>query len=157
MQNNTLRIATGCVKMTNIDHLHEESQMLSVRKHNELLMKQYLIACYLPSHPNYHIVMNNPTPRRIRHDCTTYDTDINHIIPTIVDLQSVREAQRSLHQTTVSTTTDELSHNRVINRHPPPIAENERQLSRTTRTILVQLRSGLASSIAMGQGSSQEP
>ena len=67
-------IHNGCVKMTNIKHLHEESQMLSMRKHNELLTKQYLIACYLQSHPNHHIVMNNPTPRRIRLDFRTYNS-----------------------------------------------------------------------------------
>ena len=36
---------------------------------------------------------------------------------------------------------NELSHNRIINRHPPPITKNERQLPRATRTILALLRS----------------
>ena len=49
-QNNIFRMVTGCVEKTNIDYLHKESQMLLVRKHNELLTKQYLITCYLPSH-----------------------------------------------------------------------------------------------------------
>ena len=44
MQNNPLQIATGRVKMASVDHLHEESRMLTVRKHNELLTKQYFIA-----------------------------------------------------------------------------------------------------------------
>ena len=88
--------------------------------------------------------MNNPTPRSIRHDFTTYNTDITRLIPTLVDIQLVREAQLSLHQTTVTTAMDELSHNRVINRHPSPITENESQLPRITRTILAQLRLGWA-------------
>ena len=29
MQNSALRIATGCIIMTSIDHLHEETEMLS--------------------------------------------------------------------------------------------------------------------------------
>ena len=36
-----------------------------------LLTKQFLIACYLPYHPSHHLVMNNPTSRRIRHEPTT--------------------------------------------------------------------------------------
>ena len=35
----------------------------------------------------------------------------------------------------------ELSHNRVLNQHPPPISDSERQLPRATRTILAQMRS----------------
>ena len=115
-----------------------------MRSSNELLRKQFLIACDLPSHPNHHIVMNNPTPRRIRHDFTSYNTDTTQLILLIVDLQSVRKAQRYLHQTTVTTTMDEFSHYRVINWNPPPIAENERQLPKVTRTILAQLSSGWA-------------
>ena len=107
-----------------------------------LLNKQYLIVCYLPFHPSHHIVMDDPTPRRIRHDYRTFHTVIIHIISTIVDLQSVREVQHSLHQTTGTTAMDELSHNRVINQHPPAISDNERQLPRVTRIILAQLRSG---------------
>ena len=78
------------------------------------------------------------------HDFTIYNRDITHLMPIIVNLQSVREAQRSLHQTTVTIAMDVVKRNRVINRHPSPIAENERQLPRVTRTILAQLRSGWA-------------
>ena len=36
-QNEALRIATGCHKMSRIDHLHTEAEMLKVREHSELL------------------------------------------------------------------------------------------------------------------------
>ena len=39
--------------------------------------------------------MNNPTSRRIRHNFTTYNTGITQLIPTIVNLQSVREAHQA--------------------------------------------------------------
>ena len=78
--------------------------------------------------------MENPTPRRIRHNFTTYNTDITHLIPTIVDLQSVRKTQRSLNHTAVMAM-DELCHIKVINRHPLPISDTERQLPRVNRTI----------------------
>ena len=34
-QNEALRIATGCHKMSSIDHLHTEAEMLKVREHSE--------------------------------------------------------------------------------------------------------------------------
>ena len=35
--NEALRIATGCHKMSSIDHLHLEAKILKVREHSELL------------------------------------------------------------------------------------------------------------------------
>ena len=51
-QNETLRIATGCYKMSSIDHLHTEAEMLKVREHSEQLSVQYLTRwkCMLPHH-----------------------------------------------------------------------------------------------------------
>jgi len=42
IQNSALRTATGCVKMTYIDHLHEETEMLPVQDHLSLFSSQYL-------------------------------------------------------------------------------------------------------------------
>ena len=42
IQNSALRIATGCVKMSFIDHLHEETKMLSGHDHLSLITSQYL-------------------------------------------------------------------------------------------------------------------
>ena len=36
-QNDALRIATGCHKISSIDHLHTEAEMLKVKEHSELL------------------------------------------------------------------------------------------------------------------------
>ena len=44
-QNEALRIATGCHKMSSVDHLHGEAKMLKVREHSELLSAQYLARC----------------------------------------------------------------------------------------------------------------
>ena len=65
--------------------------------------------------------MDDLSSRRISHDFRTFNTDIICFIPTIVDLHSVGEAQGFLHQAIVTTTMDELSHNRVINQHTPQI------------------------------------
>ena len=47
-QNKALRIATGCHKMSSIDNLHTEAEMLKVREHSELLSAQYLARCLEP-------------------------------------------------------------------------------------------------------------
>ena len=39
-----LRIATVCQKMSSVDHLHVEAEMLNVSEHSELLSAQYLLA-----------------------------------------------------------------------------------------------------------------
>ena len=44
-QNEALRITKGCHKMSSIDHLHTEAEMLKVREHSELLSAQYLARC----------------------------------------------------------------------------------------------------------------
>ena len=45
-QNEALKIATGCHKMSSIDYLH--AKMLKVREHSELLSAQYLARCLEP-------------------------------------------------------------------------------------------------------------
>ena len=47
-QNEALRIATGCHKMSSIDHLHTEAEILKVKEHSELLSAQYLARCLEP-------------------------------------------------------------------------------------------------------------
>ena len=44
-QNEALRIATGCHKMSSIDHLYVAAETLKVMEHSELLSAQYLARC----------------------------------------------------------------------------------------------------------------
>ena len=53
-QNETLRIATGCHKMSSINHLHTEADILKVREHSELLSAQYLARCMEPGNVSLH-------------------------------------------------------------------------------------------------------
>ena len=45
VQNSALRIATGCVRMTAIDHLHTEAKVLKVVEHLSVLCAQHLATC----------------------------------------------------------------------------------------------------------------
>ena len=49
IQNSALRIATGCVKMTSINYLHEESKMLPVQDHLSLISSQHLVRALQPN------------------------------------------------------------------------------------------------------------
>ena len=50
-QNSSLRVATGCLKMTNIDHLHSETKIMPVKAHCEMISKQCLMSTQKPEHP----------------------------------------------------------------------------------------------------------
>ena len=59
-QNDALGIATSCHKMSSVDHLHVEANMLNVREHSELLSAQYLARCL--------------DPGNVCHSITTWET-----------------------------------------------------------------------------------
>ena len=63
IQNKALRIATGCYKMSSIDHLHTEAGMLKVKEHSELLSAQYLATCLEPENI-CHSITTRVTPKR---------------------------------------------------------------------------------------------
>ena len=57
------RISTGCHKMSSVDHLPPEANVLNVRDHSELLSAQYLARCLEPEN-----VINSITSRRRKSD-----------------------------------------------------------------------------------------
>ena len=50
-----IRIATSCVEMTFIDHLHEETKMLPIQYHLFLIRTQYLASVLQPNNPSHSI------------------------------------------------------------------------------------------------------
>ena len=59
-QNEALRISIGCHKMSGVDHLHAEANMLKVMEHSELLSAQYLARCLEPENANNSITTRDP-------------------------------------------------------------------------------------------------
>ena len=59
-KNEALRIATGCHKMSSVDHLHVKAEMLKVREHSELLYAQYLARCLEPENVFHSITTREP-------------------------------------------------------------------------------------------------
>ena len=62
-QYEALWIATGCYKMSSIDHLHAEAEMLKVKEHSDLLSAQYLARCLELENDNHSISTRNPPLR----------------------------------------------------------------------------------------------
>ena len=62
-QNEALRIATGCHKMSSVNHIHVEAKILKVREHSELLSAQYLARCLEPGNA-CHSITTRETPKR---------------------------------------------------------------------------------------------
>ena len=52
--------------MSNQDHLHRETNIISIKEHNAMLSKQYTLTCHLPDHPSYSLVNQGPPERNIR-------------------------------------------------------------------------------------------
>ena len=81
-QNEALRIATGCHKMSSIDHLHKEAEMLKVKEHLELLSAQDLARCLEPGNV-CHPITTRATPERQMKE-TLYTRHRNTVEPIMV-------------------------------------------------------------------------
>ena len=55
IQNTALRTATGAIRLTSIDHLHNECKMLKVAGHHHLLNNQFLAQATQDTHPCNHL------------------------------------------------------------------------------------------------------
>ena len=142
-QNQALRIATGCLAMTGIDHLHQETKVLPIRDHAMLLTEQYVLAMHLPGHPGQKHLGRPPPQRNMKTTAISLKPKIEHCLP-VPDKPSYKKGLKRLHTRAVRTTLSKYENNRVIKTKPPEINKNEMNLHRRTRTYLAQLRSGFS-------------
>ena len=56
--------------MSSIDHLYNETEMLTVKQHSDLLSAQYLVQCLDPYHECHITTMDDP-PRQMKHTLHT--------------------------------------------------------------------------------------
>ena len=138
-QNEALRIATGCHKMSSIDHLHTEEEMLKVKEHSELLSAQYLARCLEPGNV-CHPITTRGTPERQMKE-TLYTRHRNTVEPMMV--KNDRKATlQALHTAAVVKAVQCHERNVVLDRQPLPISNSEKELTRKEHSTLAQLRSG---------------
>ena len=133
-QNEALRIATGCHKMSSIDNLHTEAEMLKVKEHSELLSAQYLARCMEPGNV-CHPITTRATPERKE---TLYIRHRNTVEPMMVN-NDRKATLQALHTAAVVKAVQCHERNLVLDGWPPPINNSEKELTRKERLTLAQL------------------
>ena len=147
IQNSALRISTGCVKMSPIDHLHAETLTLPVHNHLSLLCSQFLTRALLPSHVSHPIVTTLPAPRTKKSTLQSkFLPDVApYTVGGIIPPDAYKSTIKSLHTGAVARAIASRSPNKVLLAPPPVVAEEEKLLPRRHRSVLSQLRSGYCS------------
>jgi hypothetical protein len=150
VQNSALRIATGSLLMTNINHLHIETKVLPLEIHSKMITKQYLASTHLPDHPgNKHLYRTQP-PRqmKLQKSMNIYTEEVTHRFREQEPTKQVyKRVLKDIHTETVRKTIQQYSENRVLGQDynpPPPINPDEIKLTRIARLRLSQLRSGFS-------------
>ena len=151
VQNSALRIATGCVRSTDLDHLHRETKILPVKNHLSLLSAQYLARALQAGHPAHDVVTRTPSPgdRGLRKTLRAFSGDRvgPHLVGGVIPADSLKTVITSLHTDEVTRTISAQSPNRVLGTLPPQVNAEELSLPRRSRTTLSQLRSDCCSSL----------
>ena len=119
-------IATGCHKMSSIDHLHTEAEMLKVMEHSELLYVPYLARCLEPGNV-CHPITTRATPERQMKE-TLYTRHRNTVEPMMV--KNDRKATlQALHTDAVDKAIKIHERNVVLDGRPPPINSSEKRIN----------------------------
>ena len=140
MQNAALRACTGCTHDTNIQHLHDETNILPIQK--QLHASQVKQKAQYPSHPLCRYTTHN-TSQRLMKPTTFNNSRYTTNIPT--DLCTVTTADitanmRDIHTTIVSQHLAARDNNKILRTHPSQVSSTEENLPRHTRRTLAQLR-----------------
>ena len=144
VQNTSLRIATGCTKDTNINHLHQETKILLVKDHLQLHGSILRQKAQLESHPLHNLTTQYPKSRQIRETIfQNKDFTRNHDLErTNRTNEKIKENCTRIHTEITEDCIKKYPINKVINQPSPPINEAELSLPRETRRTLAQLRTG---------------
>ncbi len=142
-QNQALRTATGCHRMTDIDHLHNETKIMKVRPHCEMLSKQFLLATQKPNHPNRVNLSDPPPPRQMKETLSSrFGEEIRHMSRPDLPEDVYKSKLKLIHTKSVKEALNAMEPNKVLLAPPPQIHKSEKCLPRVTRATLSQLRSG---------------
>lgn len=146
-QNSALRIATGCLKMSQVTHLNQESKILPVKAHSEMLTKQHLLSMHQADHPNHHLLQEPQENRGYKETIRKFLPGIQQYTdgrPQISEIE-YKAKNKKIHTDEVTHTTNCYPVNKVLEIKPPPVNQEEISLPRPTRSTLAQLRSGYSS------------
>ena len=141
MQSAALRACTGCTHDTNIQHLHDETNILPIQKHLQLHVSQIRQKAQYPSHPLYKYTTYNNSQRLMKpttFNNSRYTTNIP-TDPCTVTTADIKANMRDIHTTIVSQHLAARDNNKILRTHPPQVSSTEENLPRHTRRTLAQL------------------
>ena len=137
MQNAALRACTGCTHDTNIQHLHDETNILPIQKHLQLHASQLRQKAQYPSHPLYSQLTTAYETHNLQQ--SRYTTNIP-TDPCTFTTADIKANMRDIHTTIVSQHLAARDNNKILRTHPPQVSSTEENLPRHTRRTLAQLR-----------------
>ena len=122
-QNQALMIATGCHKMSSVDHLHVEAKMLKVGDHSELLSAHYLARCLKPGNVCHSITTWETPKRRMKE--TLFTRHRNTVEPMILT-DNRKATLHAIHTDAVNMAVKDQKNNIVLDDLPHPINDSEK-------------------------------
>ena len=133
---------TGCTHDTNIQHLHDETNILPIQKHLQLHESQVRQKAQYPSHPLYIYTAHN-TSLRLMKPTTFNNSRYTTNIPTdpcTVTTADIKANMHDIHTRILSQHLAARDNNKILRTHPPQVSSTEENLPRHTRRTLAQLR-----------------
>ena len=145
VQNQALRVATGCTAMSEVHHLHQETKVLPLKEHATMVTKQYVAACFHSAHPgNKHLGKPPPARSRLKPTLVRHQEEVSSKFQ--ADL-TYKQTLTSLHTESVRDAIASYAPNRVLKGPPPEVNKEELTLSRPDRVKLARLRSDFCPSL----------
>ena len=143
IQNMALRIATGCTSDTNIQHLHNETNILPLSAHLKLHSSQLRQKSQHPTHPLHKFTVLTENERHKKQ--TIFDNNNNYTVN--INMKSdlicedlIQSNLKLIHSHIVSNYLSQRPPNKVLQDQTPSVSPAELLLSRETRRTLAQLR-----------------
>ena len=138
-----LRIATGCTSDTNIQHLHNETNILPLSAHLKLHSSQLRQKSQHPTHPLHKFTVLTENERHKKQ--TIFDNNNNYTVN--INMKSdliyedlIQSNLKLIHSHIVSNHLSQRPPNKVLQDQTPSVSPAELLLSRETRRTLAQLR-----------------
>ena len=113
-----------------------------------MLCCQFLATCLQPLHPSYPIITADPGPRNMKRTLLRcYHAQVESLMGEDGTIADTDAARNEVHAAAVVRSIEARGANRVLGTPAPAIDPEEERLSRKTRRVLSQLRSGFCPSL----------
>ena len=129
VQNAALRIATGCHKMSSIDHLHMEAEIMTVKEPLNMLCTQFLATCLQENHPSFPIVTADSGPRTVKKTLQSrYIGDLSRYTGGTTQIADPDIARQTVHMEAVRESIEARGTKRILGTRAPAIDPTDKEL-----------------------------